>query len=100
MAKVKQTELRCSHVYAAGVIGTQAGLRNMHVYAAEFAAIHEDMRCTYVYAAASRGGSLLRWLSAFQQGHLLILKGPAPLIKLLQSQVASSSGCKLSHSLG
>ena len=75
-------------------------MRNILVYAAEFGAIHEDMRCTYVYAATSRGGSLLRWLSAFQQGHLLILKGTAPLVKLLQSQLASSSGCKLSHSLG
>lgn len=58
------------------------------------------MRHTYVYAAAAWGGPLLTWLSAFQQGHLLIFQGASPLVKLLQSQVASSSGCKLSHTLG
>lgn len=55
---------------------------------------------TYVYAATAWIGLFLRWLGVLQQGHLLTLKSAAPLVELLQSEVASSSGCKLSYPLG
>ena len=42
---------------------------------------------------------LFGWFGVLQQGHLLILKSAAPLVKFLQSEIASSSGCKFSYTL-
>lgn len=58
------------------------------------------MERTYVYAATAWISLLFRWLGVLQQGHLLTLKSTTPLVELLQSEVACSSSCKLSHSLG
>ena len=92
--------IRYTYAFAAKVNATQTEMRHMQVYAADFDGVQTMMRSTYVYAAAAWGGCLLRWQSAFQQGHLLVLKGTPPLVKLFQSQVAGGSGCKLCHSLG